>query len=95
MQGWLATLLNMAVRYVTPCGAATPGDIETAELTKVCGRYITPETGKRGVAIFLWILFLQLSLNQNGALCEACVRSFSLRCQNDLQATSPEIRGVK
>ena len=53
MQGWLATLLNMVVKYVTPCGAATPGDIETAELIKVCGRYITPETGQRGVPIFV------------------------------------------
>ena len=77
MQGWLATLLNMVVKYVTPCGAATAGDIETAELTKACGRYMTPEAGKRGVAIFLWILFLKLSLNQNGALFRAFVRSFS------------------
>ena len=77
VQGWLATLLNMVVKYVTPCGASTAGDIETAELIKVCGRYITPETGQRGVPIFLWILFLQLSLNQNGAYYKAFVRSFS------------------
>ena len=43
----------MVVKYVTPCGAATAGNIETAELTKVCGQYITPEAGNRGVADFL------------------------------------------